>query len=249
MNLSKFSRNLTVIPLSIGLSIISSLPKIGLSESPVARRFPNLQISQKFIPPNRQAPRTTSGGGSRGTFCEGSKETLIPLIPPNKLGLTLGERPTFYVFVPQIPVKNAFFSLLDKNNIVYTTTFALPQKPGIIGFTLPANAPSLKVGKQYQWYVAIACSLDEPEQEMAVNGWVERIQPTRTFSTKLARTNPKEVSQVYANAGIWYEALHTLIKQRLNAPGDRTFIANWRAFLESAGLKNLVSQPLINNSK
>ncbi|MCF4967003.1 DUF928 domain-containing protein [Nostoc sp. CMAA1605] len=243
MNLIKKFINLTAVSLSLGLLSISSLPK-GIAESP--RRWQNWQISQKFIPPNRQAPRTTAGGGSRGRFCElASKETIQPLIPQNKFGLTLAERPSFYWFVPQVSVQKAHFSLLDDQGVVYETTVKLPKESGIVGFTLPSNASSLKVGKKYHWYLAIACN-PEAEKEMTVDGWVERIPATPALSQQLARTNPQQLSQVYANAGIWHEALHTLVQQRLAHPSDRKVAANWQVFLESVGLKDLVSQPLLN---
>ncbi|WP_427159578.1 DUF928 domain-containing protein [Aliinostoc sp. HNIBRCY26] len=243
MNLIRKFINLTAVSLSLGLLSISSLPK-GIAESP--RRWQNGQISQKFIPPNRQAPRTTAGGGSRGDFCElASKETIQPLIPQNKFGLTLAERPSFYWFVPQVSVQTAHFSLLDDQGVVYETTVKLPKETGIMGFTLPSSASSLKVGKKYHWYFAIACNPEE-EKEITVDGWVERIPATPALSQQLARTNPQQLSQVYANAGIWHEALHTLVQQRLAHPSDRQVTANWQAFLESVGLKNLVSQPLLN---
>ncbi|MEH2460149.1 DUF928 domain-containing protein [Nostoc sp.] len=241
--------NFPAFPISLVL-IISSLSRIVIAESPIAlkfQRFQSWQISQKFIPPNRKAPQTTAGGASRGSSCFlESKETLTPLMPPNKLGLTLAERPTFYWFVPQIQVQTAHFSLLDGEDIIYETTFKLPKQSGIIGFTLPAKAPSLKVGKQYHWYMVNACNSEELAEEINVDGWVERIQPTPDLSKLIARTNPKQLSQVYATAGIWYEAVHTLVQQRLANPSDRTVMTNWQALLESVGLKNLVSKPLVN---
>lgn len=80
---------------------------------------------------------------------------------------------------------------------------------------------------------------------MAVDGWVERIPTTPALSQQLAKTNPKQLSQMYAKTGIWYEALHTIVQQRLANPRERTILANWQTFLESVGLKNLVSQPLV----
>ncbi|MEH2078541.1 MAG: DUF928 domain-containing protein [Nostoc sp.] len=221
------------------------------AESLMALKFQRLQrwqISQKFIPPNRKAPQTTAGGGSRGGSCFlENKETSTPLMPPNKLGLTFAERPTFYWFVPQMPVQTAHFSLLEDERILYETTFKLPNQSGIIGFTLPAKASSLKVGKKYHWYMSIACSSEELAEEISVDGWVERIQPTADLLKQIARTNPKQRSQVYARAGIWYEVLHTLVQQRLTDPGDRTVMANWKALLESVGLNDLVSKPLVNS--
>ncbi|MBD2438953.1 DUF928 domain-containing protein [Nostoc sp. FACHB-110] len=245
MKLGTKFRHLIVFTLSVSLSITASLPK-GFSQVP--RRLQNWQISQKFTPPNRQAPRTTAGGGTRGGACLASKKNLQPLIPQNKLGLTLAERPSFYWFVSPNSIQTGEFSLLDGDDIVYSTTVKLPDKPGIMGFTLPSNAPSLKVGEQYHWYFAIACSLEDTGKQTTIDGWVERIQTTPALSKQLASTNPKQLSQVYASAGIWHEALQILVQQRLTNPSDRTVIVNWRAFLDSVGLNNLVSQPLINNS-
>ncbi|MEH1944904.1 MAG: DUF928 domain-containing protein [Nostoc sp.] len=242
--------NSTAFPITLVL-LISSLPKIAIAESPVtlkSQKLQNWQISQNFIPPNRKAPQTTAGGATRGgdeCSLEG-KKSLIALMPANKLGLTITERPTFYWFVQQMPLQTAQFSLLDDEGILYKTTFKLPNQSGIIGFTLPAQAPSLKVDKQYYWYVAIACDSEEPEQKITVGGWVQRIQPTPDLLRQLSKTNPKQLSQAYAKNGIWYEVLHTLAQQRLNNPSDRTVMANWQALLESVGLKNLVSKPLVN---
>lgn len=245
VNFSGFSISLILM--------ISSLPRIAIAQLPETlkfQRFENWKISQNFIPPNRKAPQTTAGGATRGEDeCDSDrKKSLTSLIPPNKLGLTVAERPTFYWLVQQMPLQTVEFSLLDDRGIVYKTTFQLPNQSGIIGFTLPAKAPSLKVNKQYQWYVAIACDSEEPEDKITVNGWVERIQPTSDLLKQLANTNPKGLSQVYATRGIWYEALHTLVKQRLNNPSDRTVMANWKALLESVNLKNLVSKPLVNTN-
>ncbi|WP_392535218.1 DUF928 domain-containing protein [Nostoc sp. C117] len=236
----------TAFPIYLVL-IISSLPRMVRAESLIALKFQRLQnwqISQRFIPPNRNAPQTTAGGGSRGGSSQG---TLIPLMPPNKLGLTFAEHPTFYWFVPQMPGQTAHFSILEDNRIFYETTFKLPNESGIIGFTLPTKAPSLEVGKKYHWYMSIASSPEELADEISVEGWVERIQPTADLLKQIARTNPKELSQVYATAGIWYEVLDTLVKQRLTEPSDRTVLANWQALLQSVGLNNLVSKPLVNS--
>ncbi|WP_445632880.1 DUF928 domain-containing protein [Nostoc sp. DSM 114161] len=236
-------------PISVVL-IISGLPSIVIAESPISLKLQRFhwQISQKFIPPNRKAPQTTTGGASRrgGSCFLQRKETSTPLMPGNKYGLTFAERPTFYWYVPETAVQTARFSLLDGEDIVYETNLKLPNQSGIIGFTLPKEAPSLKVGKQYRWYMGIPCGSDELAEEIAINGWVERIEPTPDLSKQIATTNPKQLSQVYATSGIWYEAVHTLVQQRLANPSDRTVMANWQALLESVGLEDLVSKPLVD---
>ncbi|MBD2385849.1 DUF928 domain-containing protein [Cylindrospermum sp. FACHB-282] len=244
--------HLRTLPLSLGLSIISAMPGLALTELQrsltVSRGVQNWKISQNFIPPNRGTPNTTAGGGTRSSCGQLSTKVLTPLIPQEKLGLTFTDHPTFYWFVPQINAQTAEFSLLDNHeNIVYETTFALPDKPGIIGFTLRAKTPILEVGKQYHWYLAIACRPGETEDKQIVQGWVERTQPTPELLKKLATTDPKKLSRVYATSGIWHEALNTLVQQRCTSPKEPTILTNWQALLTSAGLKNIVSEPLVNS--
>lgn len=245
--------HLTTVSISlVGLSIISALPGLAEAESQLSLTVlpgvKNWKISQIFIPPNRGTPITTAGGGTRSSCTQQSKKVLTPLIPQEKVGLTLSERPNFYWFVPQITAQTAEFSLLDlKKDVVYETTFALPSKPGIIEFTLPSIAPSLEVGKQYQWYLAIACRPGETDDNLIVSGWVERTKATPEFLQKLASTDPKQLSSVYATAGIWHEALNTVVQQRCTSPKERTVLANWQALLSSVGLKNVVAEPLVNS--
>ncbi|BAZ30229.1 hypothetical protein NIES4074_26850 [Cylindrospermum sp. NIES-4074] len=256
MNYIKKILQIAAFPISLGLSLIAPLrgltqaePQMNLAPLPEVN---NSKISQNFIPPNRGTPNTTAGGASRGSCDEKlnkGKKLITPLIPQDNLGLTFSERPTFYWFLRRITAQNADFSLIDaKGKAVYRTSFILPRKPGIIGFTLPVKAPELKVGERYHWYMGISCGLKDIEDKLiVVEGWVERIDPTPDLLQKLKNTNPNKISEVYAKSGIWHEAVNTLVQQRCISPKDKTVLGNWKALLESVGLKNVVSEPLVNS--
>jgi Domain of Unknown Function (DUF928) len=230
----KDTLNSVAISICVGITIMSALP--------------TQVFAQSFKAPNRGTPPTTSGGATRGS-CSKASKPLISLLPKEKLGLTLSDRPTFYWHKPSPNAQTAEFILLDTtdNDVVYETKFELPRKTGIIAFNLPANAPALKVGKRYHWYVSVPCTDADSEETLTVEGWVDRTLPNAALTKQIERVEASKRAAVYANAGFWHETMTSAVQFRCQKPNDPTAKANWKALLESVGLKDLVSQPLLNS--
>lgn len=206
------------------------------------------QISQAFKPPKREDPPPSAGGSTRGSSCLKGKKPLTSLMPKNKLGLTLAERPTFFWFVPQSSVKTAKFLILTNKdqNIFYETTLTLPNKPGIISFTLPTTAPELKIGQRYHWYLSVVCNSQDSSTNPWVDGWVERIQAEPDLSAALAKAQPQKLSRLYAEAGIWHEALATSAQLRRNDPKNFKTRMDWWTLLKSVSLTSLTTEPFLD---
>ncbi|MDZ8026025.1 MAG: DUF928 domain-containing protein [Nostoc sp. SerVER01] len=205
------------------------------------------QISQTFKPPKRGAPPVSAGGSTRGGSCVTGKKLITPLTPPNKLGLTLGERPTFFWHIPESSVKTAKFLLFADNDqtLFYETSFILPKKSGIVSFTLPDSAPALAVNKTYHWYMTIVCNAEDSSENPIVDGWVERIKPELALSEALAKANLRKLPAIYAEAGIWHEALTTLVQLRRTEPNNLKVRLDWREFFKSVNLSAIASNPAI----
>src|SRR5512136_685072 len=106
----------------------------------------------------------TTGGATRtGSQCAASaggssEQGATALIPSSSVGLTVGERPTFFAFVPATTAKEASFSLQDESeNLLYRTKVPLPSGGGVVGVALPETAPALQVGKNYKWMLEVHC--------------------------------------------------------------------------------------------
>ncbi|MEJ1932490.1 DUF928 domain-containing protein [Nostoc sp. NIES-2111] len=205
------------------------------------------QISQAFKPPKRQGPPVSAGGSTRGSSsCIKGNKSITPLIPTNKLGLTFSERPTLFWFIPQNSAKMANLALVTypEKKLFYETTLTLPNKPGIIGYTLPTNSPALVTGKTYRWYLMLICNQQDFSSNPTVDGWVERIQTDSATSQLVAKANVRNLPSIYAEAGIWYEALASLVQLRRSEPKNLTHILNWRQFLQSVKLNAIASEAL-----
>jgi hypothetical protein len=202
--------------------------------------------AQEFRPPKRPGPPVSVGAATRGYDCIKSKKKLTPLIPQNQLGLTVSEHPTFFWYTPGSAAEKARFRL--KNNdkkIIYEAVLSLPKESGIMGFTLPINSPAIEIDKTYQWDLTLICDEDDFSNNPRISGWVERIQPDTFLSQTLAKADVSKLPRIYAEAGIWHEALISLVQLRLNEPNNLITRMNWRKFLKSVDLQDLATEPLV----
>ncbi|MCA1994661.1 MAG: DUF928 domain-containing protein [Coleofasciculus sp. S288] len=164
------------------------------------------------------------------------------------LDVTVAEHPTFWFYVPYSPDArfSAEFVLIDENEQdVYKTTFSLKQKPGIIGLKIPEMLPPLQTGKRYQWVFSIVCDPNNRSGDATVNGEIERIPLNSTLQTQLESVStPSERVSLYAQNGLWYEALTSLAQLRRNNLQNSTLQADWSSLLKSMNLNDIASEPL-----
>ncbi len=207
---------------------------------------PGIAAKVTFKPPGDRAPKTSSGAASRDvSACIANQigMAVTPLLPTTNIGLTIAERPTVFVYLPQTNAKKAFFSIQDEaSNHIYQSNVSLPQKPGVMEVKLPESAPELKIGKNYKWSLVIICTADLEPDSPFVSGWVRRVKAHPVNS----QTATLESASLLAQTGIWYDTLSTLAQLRRNQPNNQAASASWQELLKSVGLNAIASKPLIN---
>lgn len=205
-----------------------------------------------FKPPGDQAPKQSTGGASRDggkCFSKATKTSasVTPLIPTTNLGLSVAERPTFFVYVPPSGAKKVFFSLQEEDTTHhYQTTFLLPDKPGVISFKLPDAAPALQLGKNYKWSLVFVCDSELEPDSPGVSGWIRRVKPNTSLVNQRKMGDSLESASNLASAGIWYDTLSTLAQLRRSQPANQTVTASWEELLKSVGLDAIATEPLID---
>lgn len=219
------------------------------------------------------APGQRVGGASRGRCPTSSKylTALVPMIAATAdkshnpvlasvptgsvLGLTVTDHPTFWFYFPYSltsarPVE--FILKDDKDNIIYQTELSESgTTPGVVGFKLPDTVPPLEVNKRYNWFFTIACDsnnstssdLEEPNK-IFVSGWVERVPLNSALQRQLEQATPRQQARLYANAGIWHEAVTTLAELRRQNPNDATLRQEWANLLRSVDLAAIAPEPI-----
>ena len=224
--------------------------QIGLGQAQSYPKLKTWQISQKFKPrvDNKRNP-VTDGGATRGKSCLKKKELLIPLTPYNLVGLTLAKHPTFFWNMPDSTAKFLNFTILadGETENLYESKLPIPNAAGIMSFTLPQNAPQLEINQTYKWSINVVCDPEDSSANIRMSAWVERIQPDASLLQKLQNSDFRNLSNVYGEAGIWYEGLNAIIRQRCTQPNNLAVKIKWKQFLESAGLNDITSQKLVNS--
>lgn len=181
--------------------------------------------------------KATSGGQSAST---------TPTTSESVYGLTVAERPTFWFYVPY-PLTSSrpveFVLQDEKGNDVYQTQFTESETmPGVVGLQLPSTVDPLEVGKRYRWFFLIYCN---PEEPTFVEGWVERVALNPTLKNQLDQaTTPQQKAAVYAEAGVWFEAVTTLAELRRQKPNDQALNAQWLDLLQSVDLEAIATEPV-----
>lgn len=228
--------------LPLGLTIEPSFSAIEKSNS-VVQEIPNAwEIAQAFKSPNRGAPPSAGGGGTRGT-CEQDPEDAyyVPLSPIGQVGLTVSEYPTFFMYVPEAPARTIQLSILarkDENTEepVTSVTFTTPRKAGIISISIPTNPKnSLKVGQLYRWEMEIICNRIDRSGNAAMEGFIERVSKDG-IDANLANAKETDLPTIYAERGIWYESLASALKLRAANPNNPKVMADWEKLLTSVNL-------------
>ncbi|HBL10208.1 MAG TPA: hypothetical protein DD379_02000 [Cyanobacteria bacterium UBA11162] len=263
------SLNLLTVNLTLILSLLlCSLPMKTLAQSrsipPVQGRprgtlpgGPRFQSPSRNQPTPPAPPASIDAPGARESVpvqlrstCLTSEKPLTPLMPQGS-GLTVAAYPEFFFYIPETSATKAEFVLVDsKGEEVYKFSFRITGEPGIISLSIPkfATIPPLEIGKNYRWSLSVICNPQDRLEDASVMGSIQRVEPNPTLRAELKQVTPRAQVFLYAENGIWYDALATLAALRRAYPNDWTVTSDWTTLLESVGLKEFSEEPLVGNS-
>ncbi len=213
-------------------------------------------------PPDRGAPGDRGEGASRGPEAPTTPLALVPMyqslrqereevtIVTQVWGLTTSERSPLWFSIPygRSSRVSLDFTLKDAaGKTLYQTKLPLPEKPGIVSVRLPATVPPLAVGQMHHWILTSRplSSLREPIEVTTLEGWIQRRQPDSQLIRELAKATPQQRAALYAQKGIWYDALTTLAELRQSRPADRSIQTDWATLLRSIDLEKVAEQPIV----
>lgn len=197
----------------------------------------------------RRLPGRREPAAGRGCGVGVSNPPLTALSPETNLGSTVAAYPTFFFYIPQMSAKQVKFTLLkaDKHKI-YQSTFGLPNTPGIVSLSLPADKtlPPLEVGTNYHWYLQLICS-EQSLGDVYVDGWIQRVASRSNPTNPLENIPPSGGAYRDRKPVLWYDALATLAEKRQSHPGDLAIAAEWANLLRSEGLDKIAQKPLVGS--
>jgi Domain of Unknown Function (DUF928) len=157
-------------------------------------------------------PPTKPSAPSRGTtITTGTRNScfdelgVTPLAPQTHVGQTTASHPTFAWFVPPAAKSSPaieFRLFTATGQRLYKASY--PHQTGLMQATLPLAQPGLEIGQRYYWQVVVTC---ETATATVTTTEIERIALAPDLATALAAAQPPQQVQLYAVAGLWYDAL------------------------------------------
>ena len=230
-------------------SVTESNPRAGFT--PLAPRLANKQAVGQ-VPGRRR-------GGARRSTCPEPQVPLTALVPAQKDasqfmpvtyvgGLTVAARPTFWFYTPyalsadmtaEFILQDAGFTIYRVNSMEFAATQATP---GFISITLPDAIKPLEIGKTYQWYFKVNCTMESPP---FVQGGVQRTALDPDLANQLAAASLSEQAALYQSNGLWFDAIAALGQLYRANPNDPGISSDWISLLASLGLTDM---PALANS-
>ncbi len=249
MTRSQFS--IQIINVAAVLTLIASC-SLNYGEQITAQVPNSTSINFKPPPPPTSRGEPTGrgqGGGSRG--CEPT--ALVPLTKftngESNWGLTVAERPTFWFSLPRnLTTKDAIaFVLRDElGKEVYKSMLKSSEIPqGIVSFALPKKVP-LQIGKSYGWSFSIYCDFETVEDKPGtVQGSIQRVPISAMLTRQLASAKtPVSQASIYAQNGIWFDALTTL-GVNMGSKKENAIADAWNDLLRQVNLEKVASFPVL----
>ena len=250
---------ISLISTVLGLQLWGTIGQPTLARSPIANFSQTVAEPTKqtvrFRPPEGIGRPPTFGGGTRSPACYEGEELpdpvltpIIPVIesPQGDVGLTVSARPEFFVYVPPTLAEEVEFVLRDDEwNDVYRQQLLLSGDGRMVRVKFPETEKQLEVDRVYTWYFALICPPDERglRQEVHVVGWIRRISPEASLEARLRGISEGDRPRIYAENGIWYDAVSSLAAQLRTNPSSAGVLQQWKDLLESAGLANIARLP------
>lgn len=202
---------------------------------------------QMFTPKVDGAPSRRVGGGTRG-LSDSAEIPTLAVIAPEHTGLTISQQPTLYWYVSsEVKVPFSFTLTYDDSEVeagkvsleesidpILDTKIDNPQQ-GIQAVDLAKHGVNLKSDVVYRWSVSMVAE-GMRSNDVVTEGTIKLVSKPDGLDTQLSKADEKRLAYVYAQEGIWYDAIDSLSDMIAKYPNDKQFTNDRDSLLKQVGL-------------
>jgi hypothetical protein len=212
------------------------------ASAPVSPSPPAPGAGVVYQPPARGRPAHTVGGATRGT---GDKVPVLFVVTPDHVGQTTSAQPSLFWYVDRVPDASIQieFTLLDEESIkpLVEGFIVRPKRAGVQRIRLADYGVRLSKGVEYEWSVALILDPNDRSKDVVATGWIDRVEPSAQLTSRLGAAGRERAAAIYANEGIWYDALAALSDEIDRDPADERLRQYRTALLRQVGLEEAAS--------
>jgi hypothetical protein len=188
-----------------------------------------------YRPPLRGAPASRIGGAHRGI--EGADWSVF-VLTPDHTGYTTAEQPVLYWYTSKPVSQPVEVTLVKEGDIdpVLETQIPGPSIAGVQRLDLARWDIKLEKDAEYQWFVSVIIDPEQRSQDITAGGTIRRVDAGPETQGRLASATEQSRAFVYAEEGLWYDAIDAL-SQLIDAnPKDETIRNQRISLLAQVGL-------------
>ena len=202
---------------------------------PESKKSERVVSMPTYKPPLRGAPAGRVGGGTRSP---GAAFLFLSALAPDHTGLTVQEQPSLYWYLSGLTTDPIEFTLIEDQAItpILETRIGPPSQPGIQRVRLGDYGVRLKPGIEYEWFVAVVVDRENRSKDLLAGGVIERVEPSAELRARLAQAGKELASHIYAESGIWYEAMSAVSDIIDATPNDSQPRKQRASLVEQVGL-------------
>jgi hypothetical protein len=191
-----------------------------------------------YKPPLRGAPKGRIGGGTRGV---GTDTIVLSVLAPDHAGLTASEQPSLYWYISTPTAYPVELTVMDPRTTepLLEARLAGPIEAGLHRFRLAEQGIRLEPDVPYRWYVAVVLDPERRAKDVLAGGVIERVALPEKVRQRLAQARKEEAPSIYAEDGLWYDALTAASDLVDAAPGDPAPRRERAALLSQVGLRDV----------
>jgi hypothetical protein len=188
-----------------------------------------------YRPPLRGAPASRIGGAHRGI--EGADWSVF-VLSPDHTGYTTAEQPVLYWFTSKPISQPVEVTLVEQGAIdpVLETRIPGATTAGVQRLDLARWDVELKKDTEYQWFVSVIVDPAQRSQDITAGGTIRLVEPGPETRQRLSGATEQSLAFVYAEEGLWYDAIDTLSRLIEADPANETVREQRVSLLSQVGL-------------
>jgi hypothetical protein len=187
--------------------------------------------------PTKGAPGGRVGGGTRGD----TNVFVLSALVPDHSGLTTSEQPSLFWYISDATSLPIELTLIDSKSVkpLLEKRLSAPAKGGIQQVRLADYKIHLKPGESYRWFIALVPDFNRRSKDILAGGAIERIDMPQDLKARLANSGDTQKQFIYAEAGIWYDALKSISDLIDATPQNQELRKQRTALLTQVGLPSV----------
>ncbi len=215
-------------------SALSSVAQLAAEDRSTGTGIPLSYQAPVYKPPKGIGkPGGRVGGGTRG-----DESIALFALVPDHLGLTINPQPTLYWYLSKPAPYPLIFTLNEdtRTKPILETIFGGSPKAGIYSVPLKAFDITLEMDIEYQWFVSLTVDPNSQSKDLVAGGMIKRIVPGEELRKKLKDARPEQLTTIYSEEGLWYDALSSISNLCETSPKDNHYCAGRKDLLEQIDL-------------